>query len=133
MNDPSQNPSQRREIIILVDHGSSYPEANKSVEKLAERLSVRLGVKVVATHMELAPPFFKDLIETLSIRPQLQRILVLPLFISWGKHLTEDIRGPLDQLSHSFPGMEVKLLPPLTDQETFADYLEELLRCEIEE
>jgi sirohydrochlorin ferrochelatase len=118
------------ERIVLVDHGSSLPDANRSVEQLAERLAIKLGKEVIAAHMELAPPLFQDLLDSLAIQPNLRRLVILPLFISGGKHHTEDILGPIERFSRAFPDIEVRILPPLAEQEGFVEYLCSLLEKE---
>jgi sirohydrochlorin ferrochelatase len=118
------------ELVILVDHGSPFPEANRSVELLAERLRDRLGKEVIATHMEIASPLFHDLLDSLMIQPALKRLTVVPLFISGGKHLNEDILKPLDRFIRAFPDAELKILPPLAEQIPFLDYLYTLLTQE---
>lgn len=119
------------EMVVLVDHGSSVESANQAVERLAEGLSRRLGMEVVATHMELAPPLFKDFLETLASHPGLRRLLVLPLFIAGGKHLTEDIEAHLNAFSRAFPDLKVQMLPPLAEQEGFEEYLAGIIAAEL--
>jgi len=43
-----------KEVVILVDHGSSVSTANQIMEELVGRLKKELHCEVVATHMEIA-------------------------------------------------------------------------------
>lgn len=81
--------SQR--ALLIVDHGSRRPEAHAHLEKLAHQVQALLPSCIVrVAHMESASPSIEEGIDA-CVRDGASEIVVHPLFLVPGRHLTEDI------------------------------------------
>ena len=96
-------------VILLVAHGSRRPQANLEVHQLAERLQGPLGRKVLACFLELGEPNIPEGIDrALSLNPG--EILVLPYFLTEGRHMEEDIPKILQEKARAYPETPIRLL-----------------------
>jgi sirohydrochlorin ferrochelatase len=96
-------------VILLVAHGSRRPQANLEVQQVAERLAAQLGRKVLACFLESAEPNIPEGIDrALSLNPS--EILVLPYFLTEGRHMDEDIPKILQEKVRAYPETPIRLL-----------------------
>jgi sirohydrochlorin cobaltochelatase len=110
-------------MLILVAHGSRNPRWCASVEKLIESLQADLGPsKVRLAYMEWAPPTLMD-VALDAVRAGVQKIRVLPLFLTGQGHLFRDIHPLVDQLRKAHRSVEVTLLPPVGQHRLFRELL----------
>ncbi len=96
--------------VLLVAHGSRVPASNAEIEALAERLARRLGSEVAVTHafLELARPAIPEAIDDLAGRG-VRRIVLIPYFLSAGRHVGEDIPGIVADARRRHPALEVEI------------------------
>lgn len=77
--------------LLLIDHGSRRAESNQQLEDMAERVRrLRPTATVVAAHMEIATPDLASAFTTL-VKAGATHIVILPYFLSDGRHLSQDI------------------------------------------
>ncbi|HEV2293878.1 MAG TPA: CbiX/SirB N-terminal domain-containing protein [Tepidisphaeraceae bacterium] len=105
----------RRNGIVLVDHGSRRGESNAMLEEVArlfgERFRERYEI-VEPAHMELAEPSIATAYARCVARGA-TRVIVCPFFLGPGKHWTGDIpRLTADAAAH-FPQTEYHVTLPL--------------------
>lgn len=80
-----------KRAILLVDHGSRAPAANRVLASVARRLARRLPDHVVRfAHMELAPPSIESAIAS-CVRAGATEIVVHPFFLAPGRHARRDV------------------------------------------
>jgi len=107
-------------IILLVAHGSRRSQANLEVHQLAERLQEQLGREVLACFLELGEPNIPEGID-LALSRSPSHILVLPYFLTEGRHMDEDIPRILQEKARAYPETPIRMLdyvgkhPQLTD------------------
>lgn len=96
--------------VLLVAHGSQVPESNAEIERLAARLAERLvpGRAVSHAFLELAEPSIPQGIDAL-VRAGAKRILVIPYFLSAGRHVGEDIPGLVEAARDRHPGLSIEM------------------------
>jgi sirohydrochlorin ferrochelatase len=91
--------------LLLVDHGSRRAEANVQLEDMAARVrSLRPDAVVAAAHMEIAAPSIADGFATL-VQQGAMRVVVLPYFLSDGRHLSTDIPALAAEAAAKHPGV----------------------------
>ena len=101
--------------IIIVDHGSRRMESNQMLEEVARLYAERFGNEtsiVEPAHMELCEPSIAAAYDKAVARGAM-RIVVVPFFLSYGKHWTRDIPSLLSQAAADNPGTEYQLVEPL--------------------
>lgn len=122
MTPPSQN---RRVALLLIAHGSRRPEANADLESVAGQLRERGRYPLVqASFLELAEPD----IETggsYCVDRGATDVVLLPYFLSPGKHVVEDLTAARDRLAERFPSVRFVLAEPLGPHPLLLDVLEQ--------
>lgn len=91
--------------LLLVDHGSRRAEANAQLDDMAARVRrLRPNAVVAAAHMEIASPSIGDGFAALAEQGA-TRVVVLPYFLSDGRHLSDDIPRHAAEAASRHPGM----------------------------
>ena len=99
--------------ILLIAHGSRLATANTDLLQLAEQLRTRFPGHVIETaSLELVEPNIPPGAAQCVTRG-VQRVLLLPYFLSAGTHVTEDLRRYRAQFAEQWPSIRFDLCPPL--------------------
>ena len=102
--------------ILLVDHGSRREASNRRLEQLAAELRVRSGRLVEPAHMEIAEPTITQGLERL-VEQGATRVVVVPYFLSPGRHSMEDVPRLAAEAAAAHPGLALRVAPPLGPDE----------------
>jgi sirohydrochlorin ferrochelatase len=99
--------------IVVFAHGSRIEAANEAVRAVAANLS-RAGdfPAVEAAFLELGAPDLEGAVVRLLSRG-VNRVLVLPYFLTLGIHLERDLPRIAEQISRSHGTVEIRLAQPL--------------------
>src|SRR5690242_7346911 len=115
----------RRIALLLIAHGSRRPEANAELHDVAAALRDRGRYPIVqVSFLELAEPG----IETggvLCVEAGATDVILLPYFLSPGKHVVEDLTAARDRLADRFPTVRFALAEPLGRHPLILDVLEQ--------
>ncbi len=108
-------------VLLIVDHGSRRPEANKAVGRLAERVQAkRPDLDVRWAHMEIAPPSVPTVIAECAAQGT-KEIVVQPFFLADGRHLTETIPELVSEARQQHPEITIHVTPHLGEHEALVD------------
>lgn len=96
--------------VLLVAHGSRVPESNAEIERLAVQLAQRLAPGRAVSHafLELTEPSIPEGIDAL-VRGGAKRIVVIPYFLSAGRHVGEDIPHLVQAARARHPGLSIEM------------------------
>ena len=97
--------------LLLIAHGSRNAEANADLLHLAEELRADYAV-VVASYLELAPPGIEEGARQ-CVAQGVNRVVLVPYFLSAGVHVRRDLTEARDRLAAEFPHVEFRLAEPL--------------------
>jgi len=99
--------------FILFAHGSRLEAANEAVRKTAGELARagNLGDVRVA-FLDCAPPSLEEVVSGF-VQDGIRRIIVLPYFLTAGRHSTADLPMLADQLRAKYPGLELRVAETL--------------------
>ena len=115
--------------LILVAHGSRRDASNDEIRRLTRQVAAGSRYQQVGCgFLELADPDIPTAI-TQAIEQGARKILVLPYFLSAGRHITEDIPAILNTARQQHPDTEICQLPYVGQQSGMV----ELLRCAAQE
>ena len=96
-----------------MDHGSRRAAANEALEEFATLFRKTTTHEVVeVAHMELAEPTIAQAIERCSGRG-CTHVVVLPYFLSRGRHVSEDIPQLVQQATDDIPDLSVEIADPI--------------------
>ena len=115
--------------IILFAHGSRIEAANEGVRSAAAQLA-RAGSfeHVQAAFLELGQPDLAGAVAQLAAR-QIQRIVVVPYFLTLGIHLERDLPALLQSISNNYNGLELVSTPPLDGHPALIEILLDRVRA----
>ena len=104
-----------KKSLVVVAHGSRRSESNAEVKTIANKLSdlmasgfsdIRYGF------LELAEPSIPDAIIQ-SIEAGAETVIILPYFLSAGRHVTVDIPNEVQKVQDQYPDLPLIILPYL--------------------
>jgi sirohydrochlorin ferrochelatase len=101
------------EAIIFFAHGSSVESANEAVRVVAFEAARQAGVeRYGVAFLELGSPTLEDAAESM-IAGGIDRITVVPYFLTLGIHLKRDLPAIVSRISAAHPGIQISVTPPL--------------------
>jgi sirohydrochlorin ferrochelatase len=99
--------------IVIFAHGSVIESANESVRDVTERLATAGGFDLVEpAFLELGRPDLGQAIGRLIERGA-GRIIVVPYFLTLGKHLQRDLPRIVEGISRIHQGVPIVVTAPL--------------------
>ncbi len=99
--------------VLVIAHGSRRAEANEELFRVAEQLRQRgRFLHVQPAFLELASPDI-DRGGELCVRQGARQVILLPYFLSAGRHVTDDLAAARDRLAARHPLVRFMLAPPL--------------------
>jgi len=107
--------------ILLVAHGSRLDSANRDLQWLADSLSARRPGDLVETaFLEIAEPDIPTS-GARCVERGAERVLLVPFFLSPGRHASLHLAEHRDRLAERFPRVAWELKPPLGRHEALVD------------
>jgi len=98
---------------IVFAHGSRIEAANDAVRALAAELAHRGGYELVeVAFLDCAPPDLSTVIGRLAEQGA-TRIVVIPYFLTLGRHTAEDLPRIAAEASRIHNGIRVDIAPPM--------------------
>lgn len=121
--------STRRVALLLIAHGSRREEANAEFEFVASAIRDRGRYPIVqVAYLELAEPTI-DAGAALCVEAGATDVILLPYFLSPGRHVVEDLSAARDSLAARFAHVRFALAEPLGRHPLIVDVLEERARA----
>lgn len=111
--------------LLLVAHGSRRAASNDEVRDLAARLAARAQPAIPIVRcgfLELAEPSIPDGIEQ-CIRDGATEVVVLPYFLSAGRHVVTDIPEEVCGKQAQHPQIDIRIAPHLGASAGIAELL----------
>lgn len=111
--------------LLLVAHGSRREASNDEVRRLTERLAERAGGAyghVACGFLELAEPSIPDGIQQ-CIDAGAEQVVVLPYFLSAGRHVAEDIPAEVATKQAQHPQVDIRISSYLGAADGITDLL----------
>ena len=113
--------------VILFCHGSSDPLWAAPFRELTEELQKTYGTDCVHLgFLERSEPDLRTLVAKIAESGP-GHVKVLPVFLSAGKHLREDVPPLLEDFSKEYQDLTFELLAPVGRQPVFMNMLESLV------
>ena len=111
--------------LLLVAHGSRREASNEEVRQLTTQLAAHAGNRyqsVSCAFLELAEPSIPDGIEA-CIKQGAEEVIVLPYFLSAGRHVHEDIPHEIAGKQQEYPEIPIRQAPYLGSAEGITELL----------
>jgi sirohydrochlorin ferrochelatase len=101
--------------LLLVAHGSRRAASNDEIRELAAVLRRQAGTEyasVSCAFLELAAPSIAEGIAA-CIREGAAEIVILPYFLSAGRHVASDVPGEVALMQQAHPEVKMRVAPYL--------------------
>ena len=109
--------------LVIVDHGSARPEAHRHLEWIADQVrQCAPDLEVTIAHLDLADPSLEVAIEACA-RAGARDVLVHPLFLLPGRHLSRDLPTLVKGAAERHPELRIRLTEPLGNQPGLAQLI----------
>lgn len=109
-----------KSAIIILGHGSRRAEANQGLLVVAEKVNRLLGHSVTPAYMAHDHPSLPEAVEE-KILDGAERIIIMPLFLFKGIHVTVDIHEELRKTQEQHPNVEIIFTRELGADDVIAD------------
>ena len=113
--------------LLLIAHGSRRPEANAELVAIAAALRVRGHPFVQPSYLELAEPSIAEGGAS-CVEAGAAAVILLPFFLSPGRHVVEDLTAARDALRERFPAVQFTLADALGSHPLILDALADRAR-----
>ena len=115
--------------LIIIDHGSRRSDANEQVKDMAERIRrLRPQAIIAIAHLEVTPPTLTEAVADVVANGATE-IVVLPYFLSQGRHVSTDIPAQLSQALTNHPRVKARIGGALGPHDLLASLLLERGQC----
>lgn len=110
--------------LLIVAHGSRRQASNEEIEQLSQRVAMEQTqfASVSCGFLELAEPSIPDALLKL-IHAGARQIVVMPYFLSAGRHVSEDIPSLIAPVSALHPSVDIILADYLGASDGIRDIL----------
>jgi len=99
--------------LVLIAHGSRDTRLYAAFETLVQNLQKETGAnKIHLCYMQFTSQTLADIAQE-AVQDGCRKLLVLPLFMTSGKHVLETIPAQADQARATHPDLEINILPPV--------------------
>lgn len=119
------NNSEKKHGVVILGHGSRLKDGLAVVIDTAGHFQERFPeYEVTHAFMELSTPTLEDAVGVLVDR-QLEKISILPLFLSFGHHISKDLPKAMEKLENLYPGIVFERKAPIGAHPMLCDILYE--------
>ena len=111
--------------LLLVAHGSRRKESNEEIAIVADALREKVQNQYQATQhafLELAEPSIPDAIDQLVNSGSIE-IIILPYFLSAGRHVHEDVPGIVNSKQKQYPNVKMHIAPYIGEAKEMIEVL----------
>ncbi len=100
--------------VVLFAHGSSVAGANEAVHRVARDFARASGYDCVQpAFLEQSPPDLREAVNLLVSSRGVNRVLVIPYFLTLGIHLQRDLPRIIDELRRIHVHVRIDVTAPL--------------------
>ena len=98
--------------IVILGHGSRRAEANEGLLEVARKVTEIMEQEVTSAFMAHSTPNLPEVVLE-KIKLGAQRIVIMPLFLFRGVHVSVDIHEELREIREKYPQVEIIFTPEL--------------------
>ncbi len=110
--------------MIIVDHGSKREQSNQMLMTFVQMFTQKTKCKIVEpAHMELAEPSIQTAFDK-CVKRGAKRVIVMPYFLSPGKHWLQDIPAITKAAAEKHPGIGYMVGAPIGLHDLMIDLIQ---------
>lgn len=109
--------------VAIFAHGSAIEPANEAVREVVRQFQALWGFDLVEpSFLELGQPPLAGAVDKLVERGA-EHVVVVPYFLTLGKHLKRDLPRIVDEIASIHPGVKFTVTPPMDGHPALARIL----------
>lgn len=117
-----------KQAVVLLGHGSIRAAANEEVRGLWRMVAQQLPeLRISGCFVEVAEPTLEQEVSRLA-EEGLERIVIVPIFLTRGNHLSNGIPRVLEMLRQKYPQVQIDLTQHLGIDPLLAEIIKNRLR-----
>lgn len=117
-----------KNAVVLLGHGSIRESANVEIRAMWAMMQAQLPeLDIRGSFVEVAEPALENVIEQL-VHEQVERIVIVPMFLTRGNHLSNGIPRILDAMKEKYPNVKIDLTQHLGADPLLAEIIKNRLR-----
>ena len=117
-----------KNAVVLLGHGSIRESANVEIRAMWAMMQAQLPeLDIRGSFVEVAEPALENVIEQL-VHEQVERIVIVPRFLTRGNHLSNGIPRILDAMKEKYPNVKIDLTQHLGADPLLAEIIKNRLR-----
>ena len=117
-----------KKAVVLLGHGSIRESANVEVRAMWAMMQEQLpDLDIRGSFVEVAEPALEQVIEQLA-NEQVEQIVIVPMFLTRGNHLSNGIPRILDAMTEKYPNIKIDLTKHLGADPLLAEIIKNRLR-----
>ena len=117
--------------IVLLFHGSRKAQGNTSARLLKKKFSASLPLRrVESAFLQFSKPSLESILRALATESP-RRIIILPLILFKGKHLSEEVESTVSRVKRDFPIQRIVIADEIASSPLLLEILHsQLKQCE---
>ena len=117
-----------KNAVVLLGHGSIRESANVEIRAMWAMMQAQLPeLDIRGSFVEVAEPALENVIEQL-VHEQVERIVIVPMFLTRGNHLSNGIPRILDAMKEKYSNVKIDLTQHLGADPLLAEIIKNRLR-----
>lgn len=117
-----------KEAVILLCHGSIREQANVETRAMWKRFKEQLpNLPLSGAFVEAAEPTLEQEVSA-RVAEGYDKIIVVPMFLSRGNHISNGIPRAVSRLQGSYEGVEIEVTKHLGADPLIAEIIKNLIR-----
>jgi sirohydrochlorin ferrochelatase len=108
--------------FVVFAHGSRVEAANEAVREISAKFAAAGDHMVETAYLELGKPDLPGAVDALIARGA-GRIVVIPYFLTLGRHVAQDLPGIVEKILRRHPGIDIEITAPLDGHAALLDIL----------
>lgn len=122
----------KKEGIIILGHGSRYPQGRDVIQETAKRYQEQHPERVVRhAFVEMSEPRLENVLDLLA-EENLQTIIVVPLFLSFGHHIAKDLPERMQRAAKRHPNVNLITTQPIGADPLLCDIIQSRIAASID-
>lgn len=115
--------------VLLLGHGSRREEANQEWEQIWQMFKqMHPHLTVQRGYIEFFHPSLEEGVTLLLQQEEIQTVVIVPLFLTTGKHLYQHIPAKIERLEQTYPGVNFVLTEHIGPDSLLLKIIEQRIR-----
>lgn len=115
--------------IIILGHGSRREDANDEIKEIFSKLQVKNPETIYrVAFFEFGKPSLVDAVQVLLQEKQVEKVIIMPLFLTVGNHIYKNIPEQILRLESAYPHVKFAFARHLGPDRRIVEIVEDRIK-----